>query len=256
MVQPRGTSAPEADPIEAPNVPAPTRRPPNRGSFRKWRARLIVLLLVVAAVLIFIRISASRTTESHRIDLGTVTMTAQPIPVEVAQTGLVTAVSVVALQKVTAGQKIGTVEVTGTDADGDPKVRKVTVTAPSAGIVVDQPATVGSTVQPGQPFLRLYDPAQVTFITAVSLKNLPEIAPSMTATLQAEGIDRKVRAKVQRVVPRVGTDGTAAGVNPNTLPLVLVPASASEVQGLVPGMRFTGYVDTVSGTPGSGRLVS
>jgi len=36
----------------------------------------------------------------------------------------------------------------------------------------------------------------------------------------------------------------------------IVPASARDVAGLVPGLRFTGYVDTVSGVPGTPHLVS
>jgi hypothetical protein len=62
--------------------------------------------------------------------------------------------------------------------------------------------------------------------------------------------------EVQRVVPRVGSPDAVTDVNPNAMQLVLVPASASDVEGLVPGLRFTGYVDTVSGVPGTPRLVS
>jgi len=199
-----------------------------------------------------------------------VTLTAVPIPVDVAQTGIVTSVSVTAQQRVIAGQKVGTVDVTGTDKNGDPKVTKVTLTAPSAGTVIDQPAPVGTTLQPGDPFLQLYDSAQVIFVTAVKLKDLPELAPTMEARLKAEGLNRTVRAKVARIVPKANsTDNVILTItniitnNTNNdteatdwMPVVLTPAGADEVRGLVPGMRFTGYVNTDSGTPGSGRLVS
>ncbi|HEX8347809.1 MAG TPA: HlyD family efflux transporter periplasmic adaptor subunit [Actinoplanes sp.] len=263
MVQPSATSSQDAGPIEAPRAaelpqqqPEPPPARPSRGSFRKWRARFVVLLLLVAAVLLFQRISSARATEANHIPLEEVTLTAQSIPVEVPQTGLITAVSVSAQQRVTAGQRLGTVEVTGTDRDGDPKVTKLNLTAPRAGIVVDLPATVGSTLQPGQPFLQLYDPTQLTFVTEVPLEDLPEIAPNMTASLEAESIDRTVHAKVQRIVPRVGTLDANENEDPDTLRVVLVPATARDVQGLVPGLRFTGYVDTVTGVPGTPRLVS
>ena len=261
MVQPSGTSSKDAGPIEAPGATEPVQqqpppaRPARGGSLRKWRARLIVLVLLAAAVLLFLWVSTSRAAEAQRVDLGTVTLTAQVIPVEVPQTGQVTAVSVTAQQQVRANQRLGTIEVTSTDSDGDPKVTKVNLTAPRAGIVVDLPATVGSTVQPGQPFLELYDPSQLTFVSRVPLEDLPEIAPSMTATLEAEGIVRTVHAKVQRIVPRVGSADTD-DADPNSLEVVLVPASARDVEGLAPGLRFTGYVDTVSGVPGTPRLVS
>jgi multidrug resistance efflux pump len=262
MVQPAGTSSQDADPIQSPRPVEPGPEPPppvpaaRGGRLRKWRARFIVLVLLAAAILLFLRISTDRATDANHIDLGTVTLTAQSIPVEVPQTGLVTAVSVTAQQRVSSGQKLGTIEVTSTDAQGDPKTTKVGLTAPRAGIVVDLPATVGSTLQPGQPFLRLYDPAQMTFESNVPLEDLPELAPTMIATLKTESLGHTVRAKVQRVVPRVGDDATASGANPNALRVVLVPASTQDVQGLVPGLRFTGYVDTITGVPGTPRLVS
>ena len=262
MVQPAGTSSQDADPIQSPRPVQPGPEPPppvaavRGGRLRKWRARFIVLVLLAAAVLLFLRISTNRATEANHIDLGTVTLTAQPIPIEVPQTGLVTAVSVTAQQRVAADQKLGTLEVTSTDAQGDPKTTKVNLTAPRAGIVVDLPATVGSTLQPGQPFLELYDPAQMTFECNVPLEDLPEIAPTMIATLKAESLVHTVRARVQRIVPRVGDEDTTSGRNPNTLRVVLVPAGAQDVRGLVPGLRFTGYVDTATGVPGTPRLVS
>ncbi|MEV8510360.1 HlyD family secretion protein [Actinoplanes sp. NPDC051475] len=257
MVQPTGTSSQDsADPIEAPRVPAPPATRPARGGLRKWRARLIVLVLLAAAVTLFLRLSTARATDAAHIDLGTVTLTAQPIPVEVSQTGQVTAVSVTAQQRVSAKQKLGTIAVITTDSDGDPKTTSVDVTAPRAGMVVDLPVTVGSSIGPGQPFVQLYDPAQLRFETKVPLEDLPEIAPGMRATLETDGINRKVHAVIQRVVPRIGTPGTTTNDNPRAMTVVLVPATDEDVRGLVPGLRFTGYVDTRTGVPGTARLVS
>ncbi|MEV4703350.1 HlyD family efflux transporter periplasmic adaptor subunit [Actinoplanes sp. NPDC049316] len=257
MVQPTGTTSQDgADPIEEPRAPEPPVRRRTGGGWRRWRARFIVLLLLAAAVVLFVRISSARENDAARIDLGTVTLTAQRLPVEVPQTGQVTAVSVTAQQRVTSGQRLGTIEVTTTDSDGDPNLTKVDVTAPRPGIVVDLPVTVGSSIGPGQPFLELYDPALLRFETKVPLESLPEIAPSMTATLRTDGLTRTVKAQVQRLVPRVGSAAENAGESGDEMTLVLVPASAEEVRGLVPGMRFTGYVDTRTGVPGTARLVS
>jgi multidrug resistance efflux pump len=222
---------------------------------RKWRARLIVLIMLAAAVFIFVRITADRTTDAALIDLGTVTLTAQPIPVETPRPGQVTEVSVKAEQTVKAGAKLGVIEVTTTDSDGEPVLSKVTLIAPRAGVVVDQPVTMGSTLQPGQPFVELYDPAELTFETDTQLEDLPEISPGMVARLEAEGIDRTVRATVQRIVPKV-TDADDGGTAPGYLRMILVPASAEEVRGLLPGLRFTGSVDTRTGVPTQPRLVA
>jgi multidrug resistance efflux pump len=259
MVQPTGTSS--YDPAtsetraatDAP--PAPPPSPPPRGTFRKWRARLVVLLLIAAAVLLYLWINQGRVTTAARISLSSVTLTAQAIPVETPRSGQVTAVAVAPQQRVTKGQELGTVEVTTTNSQGEPVVSKIRLTAPQDGIVVDKPVTVGSTLQPGEPFVELYDPTQMVFETDVRLQDLPELAAGMSASLKAEGVNRTVHATVNRVVPRVGTNAANDKANPNALVLVMVPTSTKEVTGLLPGLRFTGSIDTRTGGSGP-KLVS
>jgi multidrug resistance efflux pump len=252
MVQPTATSPPERVARES-GSDRPPPSPPRRGRLRKWRARLIVLLLIAAAVYLGYRVNQAKTGESARIDLGTVTLTSQVIPVETARTGQVISVNVAAAQKVSTGDRLGSIQVTTNDSNGKPVVSTVNLTAPRDGIVVDDPMPVGSTVQPGLPFVKLYDPAKFVFSGQVPLKNLPQIAPGMVATLQAEGLKGSVKAVVQRVVPRV--DDSETDVKPDHMRVVLVPRNADDVAGLVPGLRFTGSVDTRTGQPGRGRLV-
>ena len=258
MALPSGTSSAKTDPIPAPrpeSAPPPPPAPKKRSSWRKWRARFIVLLLVAGAVWVFLRISESRADEANLIDLERVTLTAQAIPVEPNQLGRLTAVTVTAQQSVRAGQRVGTMEVLGADKEGDPKITKVNLVAPRAGIVIDTPASIGSTVGPGLPMLQMYDPAQATFVTAVSLEDLTEISPTMTADLRAEGMKRTVHAAVQRIVPRVAGAQATSGTDLSKLQVVLVPTGPDEVNGLVPGMRFTGDINTATGEPGTARLV-
>jgi len=224
-------------------MPALSKRPSRRAARRKWRARLIVLILAAAAVLLYLRISGDRATDATHISLGTVTLTAQAIPVETPRPGQVTAVSVVAQQRVSAGQKLGTVQATST------------LTAPRAGVVVDEPVTVGSTLQPGQAFVQLYDPDRLTFVTDVPIKTLTQISPGMSVALKADGLKGTVRATVQRIVPRVVAVGVTSEVAPGSMRMVLLPAKGQNVLGLVPGLRFTGIVDTMSGDS-SPRLIS
>ena len=258
MVQPTGTSS--YDPAtretraatDTPPAPPPSR--PKRGTFRKWRARLVVLLLIAAAVLVYLWINEGRVTKAAQIDLGTVTLTARAIPVETPRSGLVTAVSVAPQQQVTKGQELGTVQVTTTNTQGEAVTSEVSLTAPENGIVIDQPVSVGTALQPGEPLVQLYDPTQMTFETYVRLQDLPELAAGMSATLKAQGMNRTVHATVNRVVPRVGAGGDNS--NPNALVLVLVPTNSQEVAGLLPGLRFTGSIDTRTGGRGSPKLVS
>jgi len=247
-------AAPEPDDA-APTPPEPPRRN-RRASFRKWWARFIVLLLVAAAVLIFIRISSDRSSESNRVNVKNVTLTAHAIPVESPQVGQVIEVLATAQQRVTVGQRVGRISVTGADAKGKTKVTKVYLTAPTSGIVIDAPAPLGSTIGPNLPFLQMYDPAKMTFVTEIKLEDLPVIAPTMTATLESEGLDRTVHATVQRIIPRVEGAETTSGKHASALQVVLAPSSPGDAQGLVPGMVFTGYINTVTGQPGTTHLVS
>ena len=236
-------------------TPAPGR--PPRGGLRKWWARFLVLVMVAGAGIVFLLITSNRVTEAALIDLETVTLTAQSIPVETPRPGQVTAVNVDAQQVVEEGDRLGTIEVTTTDSDGEPVLQRINLVAPRNGIVIDEPVTLGSTLQPGQAFVEMYDPTQLTFVTDINLQDLPELGPGMVASLEAEGIDRDVEATIQRVVPRVtGTNGASDDVDPSALRLVLVPAGPEDVRGLVPGMRFTGTIDTRTGPSNGPKLVA
>ncbi|GAA0927240.1 HlyD family efflux transporter periplasmic adaptor subunit [Virgisporangium aurantiacum] len=232
-------------------TPAPGRS--RRGTFRKWRARFIVLVLIAGAGYAGYLITRSKAGEAAEIDLGTVTLTSQVVPVETPRPGQVMSVDVTAAERVEAGQKLGTVQVTTTDSDGAPVLSTVVLSAPRTGIVVDDPVTVGSTLQPGQPFVELYDPTKLTFEGQVSLTDLAELSPGMTATLKAEGMRGSIWATVQRAVPRVGD--TETDVAADSLRIVLVPMNEADVARLVPGLRFTGTVDTGTGPADRPKLV-
>jgi multidrug resistance efflux pump len=235
------------------DTPPAAPAPPARNTFKKWRARFIVLVLLAAAIYFGYRLSQGNVLKAAQIDLGTVTLTSQVVPVETPRPGQVVSVDVKAEDKVTAGQQLGSVQVIATDSQGKPVVSTLYLTAPRSGIVVDDPVTVGSTLQPGQAFVQLYDPTKLMFSGQVPLSSLPEISPGMVATLRAQGLKGTVKATVQRAVPRVGTSQT--DVKPDHLKVVLVPTNAKEVAGLIPGLQFTGTVDTGTAPAGRDKLV-
>src|SRR4051812_47086045 len=94
---PSAPTTPAADPAaaESADPPAPPRKR-NSGRLRKWGARLVVLLMIAAAVFIGLQIARSQDARDAALDLGTVTLTSQPIPVETALPGPITTVDVVA----------------------------------------------------------------------------------------------------------------------------------------------------------------
>lgn len=252
----RTTSAAPAgvEPKPAPEQAAKNeRRKRRRTRLRRWWARFVVLVMVVAAVLIGQRIIGGQAARDAVLDIGTVTLTSQAIPVESAVTGIVTSVNVVPGQRVTAGAPVGEILVTTNDSEGLPVERRRPVTAPKDGIVVDDPVTVGSTLSPGLPFVELYDPAASRLEADVPLNQLSQIKPGMRAELTTEGLDERVVAVVARVVPRVTDDEGPARAD--RLRLVLLPQDPAQVAGLVPGLRLTGTVDTRTAPAGQKESV-
>jgi multidrug resistance efflux pump len=245
MAEPAGTTitgtpgAPEA-------ASAPPRQPAGN-RYRRWRARGLVVLMIVFAALIAWTILQSQATRDATLDLAPVTLTAQSVPIMTSLPGLVTAVDVEAGDRVTSGQKVGEIEVTTTNSQGKAVVTRQVLKAPRAGVVVDDPMPVGSTLQPGVGFLELYDPSEVTLVAEVPLSYLPEIAPGMTADLKAENVAGHIEAVVKRAVPRVESDETSE-LNKNRAKLVLVPKDVQQVSRLIPGLRFTGTIDTRTGS--------
>jgi multidrug resistance efflux pump len=249
QIQDRTTQAPTID--QPPAAAAPPRR---RGTtIRKWRNRFLVLAMTVVAAATGLYMVRAQAASDAKLKLGELMLTSQPIPIEPSLPGLVTEVSVKAGQRVAAGQQVGAVRVTTTNSSGHAVLSKRVLRAPRAGVVVDDPLTIGSTLQPGTGFVVLYDPADLRLVTDLPLSYLPEVAPGMTAELHAKGVSGTVNAVLDRAVPRVGT--SQDDVAPDHLQLVFRPQNAAEVSGLIPGLRFTGSLDTRTGRQGSQPVV-
>jgi multidrug resistance efflux pump len=217
----------------------------SRG-LRKWRNRAIVVLMVVAAAYASVHLIRTQAARSAKLELGDVVLTAQPISVESAQSGVVTAVDVRAGDRVTSGQLLGSIDVTTTDTDGRPVIHHRVLRAPRAGVVVDDPVTVGSTLQAGVGFAELYDPAALRLVTSVPLSYLSRLRSGMSAELTAPGVPGEVPAVLQRAVPRVGSSDQ--DVPKGDLELVFVAKNPARIAKLIPGLRFHGTVDTRTGS--------
>ncbi len=249
----------EAGPATITSEPPPVTPPitptgPTGGNrLKKWRNRVIVLIMVAAAGVAGTAVVRSQASRASQLALGELMLTSQPIPVETSLPGLVTSVYVKAGERVTTGQRLGAIRVTTTNATGHAVLSQRVLTAPRSGVVVNDPLTIGSTLEPGTGFVTLYDPADLTLVTQVPLSYLHEVAPGMVATLTASGVPGSIRAVLQRAVPRIGTN--QADVSPDHLELVFVAQKASDVARLIPGLQFTGTIDTDTGRHGTKPVV-
>ncbi len=233
--------------------PVKPAAPAGGSRIKKWRNRLVVLLMVVLAGLAGTAVIRSQASKASQLKLGALMLTSQPIPVETSLPGLVTSVYVKAGQRVVTGQRLGAIRVTTTNSTGHAVLSQRVLTAPRSGVVVDDPLTIGSTLLPGTGFVTLYDPADLTLVTQVPLSYLHEVAPGMVATLTASGVPGSIRAVLQRAVPRIGTN--QADVSADHLELVFVAQKASDVARLIPGLQFTGTIDTNTGGKGTKPVV-
>jgi biotin carboxyl carrier protein len=241
---------------EAQTIDQPSAAPPRqkRGTtIRKWRNRFLVLVMAAAAAAAGLYTIRSQAVSDAKLNLGELMLTSQPIPIETSMPGLVTAVNVTAGESVVTGQQVGVIRVTTTNSSGHAVLSHRVLRAPRSGIVVEDPLTIGSTLQPGTGFVVLYDPADLKLVTDLPLSYLPEVAPGMTASLHAKGVPGTVDAVLDRAVPRVGTaqDDVAA----DHLELIFRPRNPAQVSRLIPGMRFTGSIDTRSGKQGTQPVV-
>jgi hypothetical protein len=225
----------------------------RRSRWRRLRARLLVLLMAAAAVAGGIRVAEQRAREADLVDIGVVTLTAHPVPVETISPSRVYMVSVRAQQEVTAGQELGRVNSITTTDSGRTIQRNVILRAPIDGIVSQDPAAVGTMLQLGEPFVYLYDPNQLTLVASVPLRELPKLAPGMTATLQGADLPDPVYAVVSRVIPRIGD--AAAQLPPDFLAVELLPVRRDYVARFLPGLRFTGTVDPSTRPPGARQSI-
>ena len=235
-------------PPKTPTPPGRPRRP--RRSFQAWRARFVVVLMLAGAAYGGTQVYQARTASLAEYDLGAVTLTAQPVVVEGLRPGQVTSVSVHAEQVVKAGQELGRMLTTTTNAAGKVVRSTVRLTAPASGVILDEAVPVGTMLQPGLPFVQLYDPATLTFVAHVPVSDLAKLSSGMSVRLRADGLPTPIDAVLQRVVPRVGN--AASGVSADDLQVVLTPRRPASVAQLVPGLSFVGTVDTAS-VPERGR---
>jgi len=238
--------AQNSDPVDALALAAQqprTRRP--KANLAKWRARFVVLVMAGAAAGGGLAITHAKSQAALQLPLDTVTLTAQPIPIEPAQAGQLTDVLVKAQERVHAGEVLARMTVMRAKADGKLVKSTATITAPSDGIVSDDPQPVGSALAPGQALVDMYDPHALTLVASVPLDELQHVSAGMTATLQADGLPTTVHAKVQRIVPRVGN--SVPGIPSDEAEIVLQPQEDALVAQLLPGLQFHGKLDTTSG---------
>ena len=236
--------------------PTPQRSRRHRargGGLRRWRARLLVLMMVAAAVFGGIRIAEKHAYQARLVNIGMVALTAQPVPVEAIHPSRVSVVSVQAQQRVSAGQELGRVNSIITTASGKTIQKGVILRAPIDGIVSYEPAPVGATLQLGEAFVHLYDPNHLTLIASVPLTELPKLTPGMTATLRGADLPRPIHAVVTRVIPRIGEGGSQ--VQADNLAVELQPVRRDYVAKLIPGLRFTGTVDPDTRPPGAEQSI-
>jgi membrane fusion protein, heavy metal efflux system len=84
---------------------------------------------------------------------------------------------------------------------------RVTVTAPTNGVVISIRVSVGATVAPGgEPLLELGDPSQLQFVAQVAESDLGRIAIGQAAEIELPGLNTRVEAKVDGISPRVEAD--------------------------------------------------
>lgn len=84
---------------------------------------------------------------------------------------------------------------------------RVTVTAPTNGVVISIRVSVGATVAPGgEPLLELGDPSQLQIVAQAAESDLGRIALGQPAEVELPGLNTRVAARVDAITPRVESE--------------------------------------------------
>jgi hypothetical protein len=207
--------------------------PAKRRFLLRVRTFAVVLILLAGAGTGGYLVIRQRLADRAFVDLASVLLSAEAVPVGYAEAVVVTSVKVTEHARVTAGQQLATVST----ATGQQAV----LIAPAAGTVAAVKVGVGGVARGGEAILTLYDQAQLTFQAEVPLDALRRMRLGMTAYIEGPGLERRVTATLDHVVPVVGT---AAATDRLTVVLVPVAPDRATVSTLVPGLRFSARVDT------------
>ena len=144
---------------------------------------------------------------------------------------------------------------------------RVTVTAPTNGVVMSIRVAVGATVAPGgEPLLELGDPSLLQIVAQVAESDLRRIVIGQEADVELPALNTRVAAKVENISPRVDTesrrmqvyltlakriDGLQAGMlaqialRTGTDTAITLPVSAVLIKD---GKRRVVYVEKTDGT--------
>jgi multidrug resistance efflux pump len=175
------------------------------------------------------------------VNLGSAVLTASPVTVGTADAGVVTQLLVAPHARVSQGQELATVTLTANGTSKTPETK--ILRSPTAGTVSAVNVAVGGVARAGEPVITLYDQAKLTFQAQVPPKELKQLRLGMTAYIDGPGLEHRITAKLDHVVPRVNTDPAQTS---DRLTVVLVPAAdeVATVSSLVPGLQFSASVDT------------
>lgn len=217
--------------------PKEHKRPRGQGRSRFWtglRTTVVLIALVGGAGTGGYYLLRQRVAAAAFVDLGTVTLTADPMPIGFADSAVVVSVSVAEQDRVTADQEVAKVR-TATD-------EIVVLRAPSSGAVAAVKVGPGGLVRGGEPVIVLYDPERTTFQADVPVESLQRLRIGMAAQISGPGLASPIMATLDHVVPVMNARPTGE----LTVVLLPVPERRPDVAKLLPGLPFTASVDTNS----------
>jgi multidrug resistance efflux pump len=242
----RALAEPELRPLEASStapLPSRTPHPRRRGPRRGWLSWLVVLAVAVGLAWFGYQETRHRLDARTRIELGGISLTAEPVVIESIEGGTVLDIEVTTQQRVAAGDLLAVLDPPpGSLAGPEP----LEIRAPSDGTVLSV-VPVGSTMSGGDAIAVLYQPDELYFQAPVDFATLTELTIGMTAFVDIPSVGR-IETTLERIDTTLptATSRTAEGVV-----LILTPADAAALRTIVPGLVLRGWVDTDSG-PASG----
>jgi multidrug resistance efflux pump len=233
--RPTGAPTPEAAPAPAQDSPTARRRP----ALLSRR----VLLPVAAVVVVIAAVAGFNTYREGQLYVSTenAQLTGQSVQVGSMNAGRVEAIMPSIGATVHKGDVIAQVALpsqVGMGQNGQPKMgflgvgdTHVDVQAPFDGIVIAEPAAVGSVVAAGQPIVTMVDPTKLWVNANIEETNIGRVKVGQLVTIHIDALNADVVGKVDVVTP--ATAGTSS-----ILPQSNASGNFTKVTQLVP-VRIT-----------------
>ena len=226
---------PAATPVA--DDPVEQRQLVRKARWRRWRARLTFLVVLIECVAIGWVQADARLERRDQVQLQGAVLSADPIDIISTSPGNVVEALVRPGGQVSSGDAVAVVDAVRPAPAGGEQLLRTTLVAPVDGVVSAVPAKGGAALRSGDVVVRLYRPETLHLAVDVDLDRATDLQLGMVGRFRARGVD-PIDVTLVGIEPAMTSD---PGERPQA-ELQLQPIDADVVRPLLVGLAFDGWL--------------